>query len=378
MGIAREVKVGAFVLAGLLAIGVVIFLIGDERGLFAAKVHYQIVFSDVQGLKGGSMVRMGGVDVGSVTGVRYSDDPNDARLYVTISVAKSEARRVREDSFASVDSKGLLGDKMVTITPGSPSRPGLAPGATIRSRESRGFEEMMGKVAKIGDKAAQVMDNLESTTTTLADEQFRKDLQSSMRSVSGILESANSGPGYVSRLLRDPGEAERLSRAIAGLERATQELGQAAARVNAIVARVEQGPGFAHDLIYSDSPTQTVNHFGEAAHEIALTLKAVREGNGPVKSLIYGDDQSQQLMGNLNATTRDIRHIVADVRAGKGTLGALIVDPSVYEDLKVLLGNVDRNKALRALVRYSIEQDEARPKADVKDPGPRPATAPAK
>ena len=44
------------------------------------------------------------------------------------------------------------------------------------------------------------------------------------------------------------------------------------------------------------------------------------------------------------------------VRAGKGTIGALMVDPSVYEDVKLLLGNVERNKALRALVRWSADR----------------------
>jgi phospholipid/cholesterol/gamma-HCH transport system substrate-binding protein len=103
----------------------------------------------------------------------------------------------------------------------------------------------------------------------------------------------------------------------------------------------------------------------------------VREGNGPAKSLLYGDDRSQELMGNLNAMSRDLRQIVANVKAGKGTVGALLVDPSVYEDIKLVLGNVDRNKALRALVRYSIKQDERTPKVQNVDPTPAPA-APAK
>ena len=77
-------------------------------------------------------------------------------------------------------------------------------------------------------------------------------------------------------------------------------------------------------------------------------------------------------MGNINAMSRDLRHIVADVRAGKGTVGALLVDPSVYEDIKMVLGNVDRNKTLRALVRYSIKQDEKAPRVDVADPKPAP------
>jgi len=59
---------------------------------------------------------------------------------------------------------------------------------------------------------------------------------------------------------------------------------------------------------------------------------------------------------------------VAGVKAGKGTVGALLVDPSVYEDMKLVLGNVQRNDVLRALVRYSIKQDEKKPAAEVKDP----------
>ena len=45
-----------------------------------------------------------------------------------------------------------------------------------------------------------------------------------------------------------------------------------------------------------------------------------------------------------------------------------MVDPSVYEDVKLLLGNVERNKALRALVRYSIQKDEKVQSVEVKDP----------
>ena len=88
------------------------------------------------------------------------------------------------------------------------------------------------------------------------------------------------------------------------------------------------------------------------------------------RSFIYGDTQSSEVMGNLNAMSRDVRQIVADMRAGKGTLGALLVDPSVYEDLKMLLGNVDRNKTLRALVRYSIKRDEKAGSVEVRDPTP--------
>jgi hypothetical protein len=63
-----------------------------------------------------------------------------------------------------------------------------------------------------------------------------------------------------------------------------------------------------------------------------------------------------------------LRAMLSDMRQGKGTLGALLVDPSVYEDLKMLLGNVQRNQTLRALVRYSIQRDDGTPGVEVRDP----------
>lgn len=373
----REIKVGAFVLAGLLVTSVVIFLIGDERKLFEKKQSYKAVFTDVQGLKRGSPVRMGGVDVGSVNSVDYADDPKDPKLYVFFSVVKDEARRIRTDSRASIDSKGLLGDKMIVVTIGSPGATEIPAGGTVRSQESKDITEMMTKLGALSDKAEHIMGNLERTTTALANDEFQNDLRSSVKSLAGILKSVNEGDGYAGRFIRDPAEADRLSRTLANLERTTSDLDRTTREVNQILARVNQGPGFVHDVVYGEGPSQTLAQFGNAADELGRTLRGVREGNGIARSFIYGDDQSQAVMANLNAMSGDVRQIVADMRAGRGTLGALLVDPSVYEDLKVLLGNVDRNKALRALVRYSIQRDEKMPSVNVRDPQPAPNTGAA-
>ncbi|MBK7585111.1 MAG: MCE family protein [Myxococcales bacterium] len=369
MALKREIKVGVFVLVGMFVFGLVIFLIGDERQAFERKESYSAIFEDVQGLKRGSTVRMGGFDVGAVTDVRYSDDPDDLKLYVGFTVVKREARRIRGDSFVTIDNKGLLGDKMITLKAGSPGTERIPPGGVVPTKPAKDIGEMMGQIGNISAKAETVMGNLEKTTGAMSEEKFTSDVQGSVRSLNNILKSLDEGNGYAAKLLKDPAEAERLSRTLSNMEKATVELNQTLRGVNAIVGRVQTGPGFAHDVLYGDAPTKTVASFGNAADELALTLKGIREGNGPAKSLIYGDDKSQELMGNINAMSRDLRQIVAGVRAGKGTVGALLVDPSVYEDIKMVLGNVDRNKAVRALVRYSIKQDETKPKVEVKDPG---------
>ena len=369
----REVKVGAFVLAGLFVVGTVIFLIGDQRQLFASKEDFNAVFNDVNGLTRGSPIRMGGIDVGAVSKITYSEDATDPKLYVIFTVVENEARRIRADSVARIENKGLLGDKMVVITIGSPQKPRIEPGGTIPTEEARDMGQMLTKLGDIGTKAERVLANLEKTTGALSDQKFTNDLKSSVSSLSGILHSLDQGDGYAGRLLRDPAESEKLSRTMANLERASAELNRSAQGMNQVLDRVRTGPGFAHELIYTDGPGKTLNQFGQAAEEVSATLRGVREGNGIARSMIYGDDQSQQVMKNLNEMSVDLRQIVADMRAGKGTVGALLVDPSIYEDIKMVLGNVERNKTLRALVRYSITRDEKTRGVVVKDPTPAPA-----
>jgi phospholipid/cholesterol/gamma-HCH transport system substrate-binding protein len=46
------------------------------------------------------------------------------------------------------------------------------------------------------------------------------------------------------------------------------------------------------------------------------------------------------------------------VASGEGTVGGLISDPTVYEDLRQVLGNVRRNRVLRSLVRFSLNNRE--------------------
>ena len=367
---AREIKVGAFVLAGLVIIGVVVFLIGQERQLFAPKVEYKAVFENVEGLKRGSPVRMGGVDVGIVDSVGYSADPNDPRLYVTLEIVTDEARRIRNDSVASIEGKGLLGDKMVTIEPGTSSSPRLPPHGTIPTKQSKDLTEAISRLGSITGKVEHVLSNLESTTGAFADEELHEDFKSSVESISEVLKSLAVGDGYAARLLHDPAEAQRLSETVANLNRASAELAQVLEGLNQVVARVNEGPGLLHSIVYDEESADTVAKFGDVAGEAAATLRGVREGNGLARSILYGDDESQAIMGNLNRVSADVAHIVADVRAGKGTLGALLVDPSVYEDLKILLGNVGRNRALRALVRYSIEQDDQSPGVEPRDTKP--------
>jgi phospholipid/cholesterol/gamma-HCH transport system substrate-binding protein len=352
----RSIKVGIFVLFGLILAGVTTFMIGDTEQLWNRKVTFRAAFSDVAGLKPGSPIRLGGVDIGRVADVSHASDVNDRRIYVDLQVVRSEAPRVRTDTKAQILGKGLLGDKMVDLSTDGKGPP-LAPGGTVPTTEPLDFTSTLGVLAS---KADHAMTNVDETTDMLNDPRLHDDLKASVEDLRLILDGVSRKDSAVHRLLMDPAEGAKLDRILANLDVGTQQLNAALASARDVTDHVQRGPGLAHALVYDGEISQ--NAAGAMA-EVHKDLEAIRTGNGLAHALVYGDDKTQHVMGNVDAMSDDIRAIVHDVRQGKGTLGALLVDPSVYEDIRSLVGNVERNEVLRALVRYSIKADETQPRA---------------
>ena len=355
----RQLKVGLFVILGLSLTMAAIFLIGDTRGLWQSKVDYRTAFQNVAGLKPGAPVRMGGLDIGSVTGVHHGSNPGDARVYVSLSVAKKEMTHIRTDTIASVENKGLLGDKMIELTVGSPSAPPLDQRQLIPSEEPSDVLTAANKVAEATEHAIQKLGPL---AEALGDPKLAADIKGSIADLHQLLDATVHGDGTVHRLFFDHREADELSQVLTHLDGASARFDGVLADTQDITGHVRQGPGIAHALIYDGEISK--NAAGSVA-ELHEDLRAIREGNGIAHALLYGDSDSQHVMSNVNAMSDDLRAIVSDVRHGKGTLGALLVDPTLYEDLRSVVGNVERNEVLRALVRYSIKADERRPTPQV-------------
>lgn len=357
-----DLKVGLFVLFGLVLAGFVVFMIGGERRFFESSTEYRAEFTDVQGLTGGAPVHMGGVRIGQVTEVRYGDEPGDATIYVTMDIVDSDAQRIRVDAKVRIVNKGLLGDKMVIIEMGKDDKI-LPPGGLIESVEP---DDLMGRVDKMAAKAEDTMDDVSAVAESLANEDLHKDIRESAHNLNLLLAQITNGDGYANRFLNDPSEAERISRAIEQLEASSTELNATLREVRLAVHQVRAGPGFAHDMLYGEGLAPQARQVGSAAEEVALTLKGIREGNGFAHDVLYGgDSDTKDAISNVTQMTADLRDIVSNVKKGQGTIGALLVDPSIYEDLKRVLGNVERNSVLRALVRYSIKKDDGKPAVEV-------------
>ena len=351
----RKVRVGMFVVFGLLMTAAAVLLIGSTKQLWEPRASYRTAFHDVVGLKPGAPVRTGGLDIGQVLGVDHGGDAHDPRIFVTLSITRKESTRIKTDTVARVVNKGLLGDRMIELTVGSADAPVLPPTELIASEEPADVFAAANKLATV---TQETIAKLAPLAQALGDPRFAADIKGSAEDVHALLDTMVHGNGTMHRVFYDHAEADQVDALLGSLQRTSSRLDATLLDVEDVTRHLREGPGIAHALVYDGELSKDT---AGTLSEIHQDLKAIREGNGLAHSVLYGDQGSQHFMANLSAVSDDLRAIVYGVRQGKGTIGALLVDPTVYEDIRAAIGNVERNEVLRALVRYSIKADEQRP-----------------
>jgi len=365
-GSSTELRVGIFVTTSLVIGGILAFVFGGQSALFSSTTGYETVFDSVDGLRPGSPVQIAGIESGTVERVEFGDD---GRVHVFVDVRGEAANFVRTGSTASIGSKGLLGDQLIDITVGDGDP--LPEGSTIPTQETNLLTSFLGDT---GDQANQIVENIQRITAALAgaldDEEVQEDIQGIISNIETILRLVYENDGLVRRLLTDPALADDAQATLVALRDTSSELNRTIRGVRQIVGEVRSGDGAAHQLIYGSQLTDVLTNAAMAVGEVGTILRDIRTGDNNAHELLYGDDAGN-LITNLTEMSGDLRAIVADVRAGRGTIGGLLMDPSIYEDIKRLVGNLQRNEILRSIVRYSIREDAQAPQT----PEPEPASA---
>ena len=90
-------------------------------------------------------------------------------------------------------------------------------------------------------------------------------------------------------------------------------------------------------------------------------MAEIRDGDGVLNTLIYGSADDVGGFEELVAAARTLNDVLGKIDEGQGTLGLLVNDPTLYEDMKVLLGGAQRSTLLRSMIRMAVEEGEAEP-----------------
>lgn len=355
MGIMRvryELSAGIFLVCALALFILSIWVLGREREIFSRQEPYLAIFSDVKGLTVGAPVRLGGIAVGRVAQVDFSPKLSDTRVHIKLLINERFVERIKVDSLASIETQGLLGDRFVSISSGSENKQ-LLPGSYLGIAEADDIGELANKASHVVNNIQAISENLKGFSTELSKDTI-KSFSETSKHLAGILKEVDKGSGLLHRLIYSKEDGEKI----------LKHLTDASKDISAITRRVRSGDSLLHSLIYDRGGAQTVSNVSLAAEKLAFSAQhvgdlasQVKDGNGLLHGLIYTDSPEglEQVVEKLNQTADNLRKASEALANGSGTLGALLVDPQLYNNLLEVTDEAKRSFLLREAIKASLK-----------------------
>jgi phospholipid/cholesterol/gamma-HCH transport system substrate-binding protein len=162
----RAARLGIFILATMAILIVGIFIIGGKQYLFSSTYQLKAQFDNVVGLDAGGDVRVGGVHSGTVRSILLPHKPGD-KVTVVMDLGQSTHEIIKQDSVASIETEGLLGNQFLALSIGSPGAAGVKDGDTIASQPPLEMSDMLNKMSGILDNSQQAIKNATQATANL-------------------------------------------------------------------------------------------------------------------------------------------------------------------------------------------------------------------
>ena len=357
-GRGREWKVGLVVLVALAVLAVGVLLIGQESNLFRRKNHYLIYFSAVGGLNEGNPVQLDGVNVGRVRSIVLPTEATSSQIEVEIEVDRRYEARIRQDSMADagLETLGLLGDKYVDLTAGSPEAEPIPPGGVIPAAPPTSVDKLIGSGEDVMDNVVQISADLrdilhrmergqgllgELTSKSETGERVTDSILQTMESIQRVADQVENGDGPLPRLIHDKELADRMSTSVD--------------RLNSVLAEVQNGDGLLPSLLH-DSKTReqfdaTLAELRGVSQNLQGFSKELREGKGLMPRLVHDKELGDEVTRELQELLKRINDVARKLDDGDGTAGKLINDPSVYDAINDVIVGVNQSRILRWLIR---------------------------
>jgi phospholipid/cholesterol/gamma-HCH transport system substrate-binding protein len=349
---AVKVRVGAFVIAALLVFLGVIYMLGARARLFESKQVVAAEFAQVGGLTEGATVRLAGVQIGRVSAVELPGHPG-GKVRVEMKVARRFADRIREDSVARIDTQGLLGDKIVEITVGSPERKAVPSGGVIAAQEPIDLSQVIAESRGAIGKVSVIMESVRSTVETLNQSQLVENFAASAATARRVTDQVEKGSGWLHALVYDrpaallklDAVADSAQRVLARVESSdvvnnvatlSTTLARTADKLNDsrildnLAAASESARGVVADLgataqtarraVDALEQSRAVDNLAVAAAGARRVIDQVEKGPGWAHTLLYEEPQALKRLDAMLASTQGL---IERIERGEGAVGVL-------------------------------------------------------
>ncbi len=301
-----ELKVGLIIFFALLIIVGTVLFAGSIEKLFSPRVEITAYIKDIKGLREGDPVWLAGIEIGSVKEIRLNPTFGTE---IRLSMKKDTLHFLKKDSKASILTQGLLGDKFVELSSGSPSSPPLKEHDAIR-----------------GEVVTELQDIVEASSTSL------NSLSNFIQRLEELLNKIDRGEGTLAKFINDPSLFNNLNDSTAEFTKSIKKLRKAT--------------GTLSKLMYDESIYKDLKESIDSIKDFTGTL---REGSGTIQYLI--DDPT--LYESLLNTSTSLEKFSALLTSGKGTINMLVHDPSLYNNInetsikiKKILENIEAGKGI--------------------------------
>ena len=234
-------KLGMFVIIGLVLFIATIYLVGKQKNLFGSTFSLNAQFKTVSGLKVGNNVRFAGITVGTVDEITLITDTS---VQVHLLIKKEVQKFIKTDASVGIGSDGLMGDKVITITPGTFTKNAVKDNDVILSRKAIDMEDVMSSVKKSVDNAGIITAQLAEFTykmnngngalsKLITDQEFSNNikntllhLQTSSGEFAKFTAKMNNGKGALSKMVSDEKFGKTLDSTMANLQAGTKGLSE--------------------------------------------------------------------------------------------------------------------------------------------------------
>ena len=385
-----QMKVGILVTTALILLAAVILQQSWGVNWFAETAKARTYLPDVGGLKPGAPVWLAGIEIGKVTRVsiippegyagnaaayRRMDEirkeiqglspnnPNYAKrlnslqnelqdqkldlrfVDIQFQIRRQYLDRLGRDSEVSIESKGLIGDSYIDISPGTYGIPLAKVGDfyVIEGVRTTGFREIMTGANDVVANFGVLSDQFKNIALKINPDRVGSDLADTFARIQSTLNEARNtfahatstidalrtGDGTVARLVSDPIAYQRMIEVLD--------------RFNRIAEQIQGGSGTISKLIQNPSVFDNAN---ETLRKAEMVMDRIEKGEGTLGKL----SKDTVLYERATQAVEKFTGFIDQIDRGEGTIGRLYKDPSLYN-------NLDHASAEITKLIYDLRQD---------------------
>lgn len=288
----NTVKLGVFLMAGLLFLVLLLYMIGKNQHLFGSTYVLKARFENVNGLVPGNNVRVSGIQAGSVKRINFI---SDTVIEVTMLIDEKMNTIIRQNAVVSIGTDGLVGNKVANITPVRSPAPLAVEGDILASKKSADTDGMLQTLSKTNNDAASIAAELKT-----------------------MILQINQSKG-IWQLLNDESIPDNLKRSGMSIRKATENASQITASLDELVSAVKQGKGSVGALLTDTTLSSELNAAVSRINDVA--------------------GQAHTLTMNMNNL---ISNIDRQLNNQHGTLNALMNDTALTANLKQSMYNIEK------------------------------------